>query len=86
MQHPRGKDNKVRISTNRLKQLALICGLGSASLLAACGSNNSKPNGSTGGSGGTNAQGGSASVGGATGGTSAIGGLTATGGTSSAVA
>ena len=84
MQHPRRKDNKVRTSTNRLRQLALICGIGSVSLLAACGSNNSKPNGSTGGSGGTSTQGGSTSHGGANGGTSAAGGVSATGGTSSA--
>jgi len=74
----------VRTSTNRLRQLALICGIGSVSLLAACGSNNSKPNGSTGGSGGTSTQGGSTSHGGANGGTSAAGGVSATGGTSSA--
>jgi hypothetical protein len=65
MRHPSGKDSKVGISTNRLKKLALICGLGTASLLAACGSNNSKPNGSAGGSGGTSATGGSTSNGGA---------------------
>ena len=73
------------ITTNRLKHFALICGLGSVSLLAACGSNNSKPSGSTGGSGGTNAQGGSASIGGATGGTSAAGGTSSAGGSSGPV-
>jgi hypothetical protein len=68
----------VEILAGRFKQIALICGLGAAAMLAGCASN-SNP----GGTGGTSATGGSTSSGGATAaaGSSATGGASVTGGT-----
>ena len=67
-------------STRRFKQVALICGLGAACMLAGCASS-PNPGGST---GGTKANGGSTGRGGASasGGSSASGGTTGSGGSS----
>jgi hypothetical protein len=87
MQHSvNRKDKAVEISTRRFKQLALICGLGAAGILAGCGSN-STANGGTGGSsatGGSTGRGGASATGGAnsTGGSNATGGATSLGGSS----